>query len=280
MKDDGRTLNRIDPKRNVVVARIALQMRKPCPAFPQSCGEVAVGDHAVWVIEPAADVVARINPRTNAVVARIPVGKEPAGVAVSAGSVWVASLRGPSVTRIDPTKNKVVARIAVGPAKRCCGDHITVARGDGGIWVTLEKAAAVARLDPTSNRVSTIPVPRLRFGAPCGGLLVTRIAVWVGGAHCPTSSGYAVVIRIDPRARKIVGAVKSVRSPIGLASAAGSLWIADLDAKSVERVEPASGRLVGKLAVGGVPIGLVSRYGALWLGDASGRVLRIAPAHS
>jgi streptogramin lyase len=74
--------------------------------------------------------------------------------------------------------------------------------------------------------------------------------------------------------------VKSVRSPIGLASAAGSLWIADLDAKSVERVEPASGRLVGKLAVGGVPIGLVSRYGALWLGDASGRVLRIAPAHS
>jgi virginiamycin B lyase len=200
MKDDGRTLNRIDPKRNVVVARIPLGMRKVAGALGTS--EVAVGAHAVWVVEPAADVVARINPRTNAVVARIPVGKEPAGVAVSAGSVWVASLRGPSVTRIDPTKNKVVARTAVGPAKPCCGDHITVAGGDGGIWVTLEKAGAVARLDPTSNRVSTIPVPSLRFGEPCGGLLVTRAAVWVGGAHCPTSSGYAVVIRIDPGARR------------------------------------------------------------------------------
>lgn len=280
MKDDGSTLYRIDPKRNVVVARIALRMRKACPTFPQSCGEVAVGDGAVWVAEPAANAVARIDPQTNAIAASIPVGKQPAGVAVSSEAVWIASLRGPSVTRIDPKTNRVVATIAVGPAKPCCGNHITVAWGDGGVWVTLEKAGAVARLDPTSNRVSTIPVGWLRFGQPCGGLLVTPIAVWAGGAHCPTSSGAAVVIRIDPRTEKVVGAVKGVQSPIGLALASGSLWIADLDAKSVERVDPASSRLVGKLAVGGVPIGLVGGYGALWLGDASGHVLRLAPANS
>ena len=280
MKDDGTTLYRIDPKRNAVVARIALGMDKACPTFPQSCGEVAVGDHAVWVVEPAADVVARIDPQKNAVVATIPVDKQPAGVAVSPGAVWVASLRGPSVTRIDPTKNKVVSSVAAGPAKPCCGNHITVATGDGGIWVTLEKAGAVARLDPASHRVSLIRMAPLRFGQPCGGLLVTPSAVWAGGAHCPTSSGYAVVTRIDPRTRKIVGAVKHVQSPIGLALAARSLWVADLDAKSVERIDPASGRIVGKLAVGGVPIGLVRSFGALWLGDAGGRVLRIAPAHS
>lgn len=280
MTDDGTTLYRIDPKRNAVVARIDLGMHEACPAFPQSCGEVAVGDHAVWVAEPAADEVARIDPQTNGIVATIPVDKQPAGVAVSRGAVWVASLRGPSVTRIDPATNKVVASVALGPANRCCGDHITVASGNGGIWVTLEKAGEVARLNPVSNRVSMIRIPRLRFGEPCGGLLVTRTAVWVGGAHCPTSSGYAVVIRIDPRTRKIVGAVKGVQSPIGLALAAHSLWVADLDAKSVERVNPANRRIVGKLRVGGVPIGLVRSFSALWMGDASGRVLRIAPAHN
>jgi len=280
MKDDGSTLYRIDPRRNVVVARIALRTPKTCPTFPQSCGEVAVGDGAVWVAEPAANAVERVDPRTNAIAASIPVGKQPAGVAVSPDAVWVASLRGPSVSRIDPKTNQVVASIAVGPAKPCCGDHITVAWGDGGVWVTLEKAGAVARLDPTSKRVSTIPVGWFRFGQPCGGLLVTPAAVWAGGAHCPTSSGYAVVIRIDPHAEKVVGAVKGVRSPIGLVLASGSLWIADLDAKSVERVDPASGRIVGKLVVGGVPIGLVAGYRALWVGDGSGHVLRLAPAHN
>jgi hypothetical protein len=67
VKDDGSTLFRIDPRRNVVVARIALGMRKACPTFPQSCGEVAVGDGAVWVAEPAANSVARIDPRTDAI---------------------------------------------------------------------------------------------------------------------------------------------------------------------------------------------------------------------
>ena len=278
MAADGTTLYRIDPKRNVVVARIDLQMREQCPPFPESCGEIGVGDGSVWVAEPAADVVARIDPKTNAVTARIPVSKQPAGVAVSRGAVWVASLRGPSVTRINPTTNKVVATIAVGPAKPCCGAHITVAPGGGAIWVTLEKQRAVARLDPTSRRVSTIHVAPLRYGEPCGGLLVTAKAVWAGGAHCPSSSGYAVVIRIDPRSRKTVGAVRGVQSPIGLALAAGSLWTADLDAKSVERIDPASGRVTGKLRVGGVPIGLVRYSGALWCGDANGRVLRLAPA--
>jgi YVTN family beta-propeller protein len=279
MKDDGKTLYRIDPKQNSVVAQIDLGMSEPCPAPPQSCGEVAVGVKAVWVVEPAAGVVARIDAQTNAVVARIPVSDQPAGVTVWQGAVWVASLRRPSITRIDPTTNKVVSSTAVGRAKPCCGSHITVAGGDGDLWVTLEKAGAVARLDPTSKRISRISMAPLRFGQPCGGLLVTRKAVWVGGAHCPTSSGYAVVIRIDPHKKKIVGAVKHVQSPIGLALAAGSLWVADLDAKSLERVDPASGRVVGKLRVGGVPIGLVRGSGALWLGDAGGRVLRIAPAH-
>ena len=275
---DGKTLYRIDPNRNAVVARIDLQMHQQCPPFPESCGEVAAGDGAAWVAEPAADVVARIDPKTNAVTATIPVSKQPAGVTVSPGAVWVASLRGPSVTRIDPTTNKVVATIPVGPAKPCCGAHISVAPGAGGIWVTLEKRGAVARLDPTSGRVSTVRVAPLRYGEPCGGLLVTAKAVWAGGAHCPSSSGSAVVIRIDPRSRKTVGAVRGVRSPIGLALAADSLWTADLDAKSIERIDPASGRVTGKLHVGGVPIGLVRYSGALWCGDAKGRVLRIAPA--
>lgn len=277
MKDDGSTLYRIDSRRSAVVARIALGTHKACPAFPQSCGEIAVGAATVWVAEPAANEVVRINPRTNTVVARVSVAKQPAGVAVSPGAVWVASLRGPSLTRIDPATNRVVTSIAVGTAGPCCGNHITVAWGAGAVWVTLEQAGAVARIEPATNAVSIVPVPWLRFGQPCGGLLATPAAVWAAGAHCPASTGSAVVIRIDPQSAKVVADVRGVQSPIGLALASGSLWVADLDAKSVVRVDPVSNRVTGRLSVGGVPIGLADGYGSLWLGDATGRVLRLGP---
>ena len=65
--------------------------------------------------------------------------------------------------------------------------------------------------------------------------------------------------------------------PIGVALGFGSLWVADLDAKTVDRVNPRTGRIVARLRVGDHPVHLGAGFGSVWVRDDSGRVLRITP---
>jgi YVTN family beta-propeller protein len=76
-------------------------------------------------------IVSRIDPSTNAVVATIPVGADPFGIAAGEGSVWVANRRGFTISRIDPDTNRVVASIPVGNRPQ------GVVAGGGTIWVSV-----------------------------------------------------------------------------------------------------------------------------------------------
>jgi YVTN family beta-propeller protein len=84
----------------------------PCPPDPETCGQVAAGNGAVWVSRRTDNIVARVDPQTNTVTAMIPVGTEPDGIATSPGAVWVANHGAPSVSRIDPATNELVATIS------------------------------------------------------------------------------------------------------------------------------------------------------------------------
>jgi YVTN family beta-propeller protein len=53
-------------------------------------GGIAFGASSVWVVSALDNSVSRIDPRTNAVVARIRVAETPRDIAVGGGSVWVA----------------------------------------------------------------------------------------------------------------------------------------------------------------------------------------------
>jgi virginiamycin B lyase len=272
------TLSRIDPARNAVVARIKLKAHNPCPEFPRSCGEAAAGNGAVWVSRPSDNTVSRIDPRTNTVTATIRVGSQPTAIAVSPGAVWVANTGDPSVSRIDPATNRVVATIRVGPARVCCSDHMEVTWGSSAVWATVTNLGAVVRVDPKRNSVSaTIRLSSRRSGQPCGFLAAEQGAVWAAGAHCPASSGYGVVTRIDPRTNRPTSVVRGFKAPIGLALGFRFLWVGDLDAKSIDRVNPRTGRIVGRLSLAGIPLQVETGFGSVWVGDGSGRVLRIRP---
>jgi hypothetical protein len=99
-------LKRVDPQAGEVVATI------PLKGLNVSFTQVAFGAGSVWVssgyydMGPApkrgpGDVVFRIDPRTNRVVDRIPVGS-PSGLAFGHDSVWVTSAGYGTVSRIDP----------------------------------------------------------------------------------------------------------------------------------------------------------------------------------
>ena len=268
VSDTVPTLTRIDPDRNVAAVRIRITLSNPCPAEPPGCGEAAAGEGAVWVTHTTDNTVSRIDPRTNAVIATIKVGPQPRQVAVSRGAVWVANGGGPSVSRIDPSTNNVVATIRLGPAS-AASELLSVTAGGGAVWVGVPNLNAVVRIDPATNAV----VSTIRVGQPCGFLAAGGNAVWAAGAHCGN-----YVTRISPHSNRRVGQVKGyLLAPIGLALGFGSLWIADLDARTIDRVNPRTGRIVARLRVGGLPIRLGTGFGSVWVRDDSGRVLRIKP---
>lgn len=277
VSDTGPVLTRIDPERNTVVAHIKLELSTACPAVPPGCGEAAAGDGAVWVTHAVDGTVGRVDPQTNEVAATIKVGSRPLAVAVSPHAVWVANGGGPTLSRIDPATNRVVATTRLGPPAQAT-DRMAVATGGDAVWVTMTKPDALVRVDPATNKiVARIKLSWLRSGQPCGFLAVHQRTVWAAGAHCPASSGYGAVTRIDARRARPIKVVTGFKAPIGLAVGFGSLWVADLDAKTIDRVNPRTGRIVGRLRVGGQPIRLGIGFGSLWVRDDGGRVLRIRP---
>ena len=73
----------------------------------------AFGAGSVWVSLEADGTVARINPRTNRVVARIRGLGDPNGLVYANRALWVSDLSRGRVVRIDPRTNRITARIRV-----------------------------------------------------------------------------------------------------------------------------------------------------------------------
>jgi YVTN family beta-propeller protein len=94
---------------------------------------IATGSGAVWVVDTLDDAVVRIDRDTRAVTATIQVGAGPSGVAVGAGAVWVANSRDGTVTRIDPATASVTRTIRVG------GSPSGVVVAGGRVWVTVQR---------------------------------------------------------------------------------------------------------------------------------------------
>jgi YVTN family beta-propeller protein len=114
---------RIDP----VARRVASTFELPFK--PRT---FAVGQGAVWVVDPARDQVARIDPGTGRVTATIAVGRGALGIAVGAGSVWVANHLDGTVSRIDPARAEVADTIQVGTKP------VELAVDGSDVWVLLE----------------------------------------------------------------------------------------------------------------------------------------------
>ena len=77
--------------------------------------------------------VAVLDPATTSVVAEIPVGARPSGIAAGAGSVWVGNRDDNTLLRIDPRSRTVVRTIGLGVEPREVTVAAQSARGLSGI---------------------------------------------------------------------------------------------------------------------------------------------------
>src|SRR5687768_15029502 len=102
---------------------------------------------SVWVSNPRAGVVQRIDPATNKIVAEVKVNRPVAAMASGFGSVWVASRADKAIIRIDPKTNTVAATVPAAIAD----SEASVAAGEGGVWVVTDRKGVLSRIDPEAN---------------------------------------------------------------------------------------------------------------------------------
>ncbi len=193
---------------------------------------IAVGLGGVWVDVQAGgggDNVVRIDPRTNDVVATIPVSSSPWDLAVGAGSVWVTGYgenKSGVLQRIDPVTNEVVATITVAPS----GHPGPVAAGDDAVWVDVgdTESDSLVRIDPATNRVvATVPLPGPGM-AYVHDLQVIGETVWVQetvSTQGGNSDHGGDVIRIDGTTNQVVATIPAHAQ--NMAAGPDAVWVSD-----------------------------------------------------
>ena len=160
----GCRVARVSPTSLRVIARIPVR---------EGAAAVRVGYGAVWVTNPALNLVQKISPRTNRVVATTKVAGGPRFFAVGEGAVWTLNQGTGAVTRLAPATAKVTANVQANVVGG--GGDMTV--GGGWAWAR-GTAALLTRIDPRTNKVAE------RYGpsSGSGAATVGYGALWIS-AH-------------------------------------------------------------------------------------------------
>jgi YVTN family beta-propeller protein len=253
-----------------------------------------------------ANAVGLIDPRTNDVVASIPVGLRPGPLATGAGLVWVGNLQDRSLTRIDADQRAVLGTVSLQDRT-----PTGLAVGGGAVWVAHGLRGELSQVEPQFGRqLRTITVAgrsptgsvavgagyvwaafgdstlaRIRPGAdrPDGtaltgaipaGVAVTGRSVWV------VNSGDATVQRFDVSTYE-EGAVRPIsvgRRPAAIAMGEGAVWVANRGDDTVTRIDPSTSSTFD-IRVGDEPAAIAVGGGAVWVANSGdGTVSRIDPA--
>ncbi|HEX6404605.1 MAG TPA: hypothetical protein VF003_15805 [Pseudonocardiaceae bacterium] len=286
---DG-TISRIDPTTNRVKATIKIGnqlafYKRDCESkgsvhsymvnsfHVRDCdlpSAIATGAGSLWVAKNDDQAVLRVDPKTQRILARIPVGIVPFDMAATDTSLWVTAYWADQLVRIDAKTNQVVARFTVPDG----AGGLTVS--DQAVWVTGTVAGTLTHIDPSTNQVvATIPID---CAGPCYvgtmplPVLATGDAVWV------QTEGDGKLVRVDPQTNRIVARLDVMFGPgrRGLDHMAyldGSVWVSG---DSLQRVDPQSNRVSGTIDVSTTSV--ISGFGSLWITDNRGRVERIIPS--
>jgi len=206
----------------------------------------------------ASGRLVRIDPRTDRLMASVPIAQGQA-VAAGEGGVWVIDFWHGTVTRVDPNTNTAVATIQLQLPFHLCENcpnpddflPFDLTTGADAVWVITDRGA-VARIDPRTDRVDAyIRIP----GENGGGIAVVGLRVWV-------TMGVFGVWAIDPATNRVVAKVPILdgRHPVQVepVAASGAVWAAGSDTRrtgdpanpyafarggAVARIDPATGQV-------------------------------------
>jgi DNA-binding beta-propeller fold protein YncE len=225
---------------------------------------LAAGFGSIWAIDVFFDELLRIDPETNRISDRIPVGGLPTAIAIGHGSVWVANQLDATVSRVSPTTGRTIATIPLDAGAIWPGAMLSTAAG---IWVVAQDGMVVNRIRPQTATVDLrVPIPYARTLAAAFG------SVWVGVANS------ASLVRITDGKAASVALTGRRADGYGPQLAGGSsLWLAVPG--SVARVRPEAGQRLGFRLPADHRLSAITVAGDIWVADhTSERILRLADA--
>jgi virginiamycin B lyase len=199
----------------------------PLPIWKNLGGEGAIGagSGGVWVVIDGPTckncLLARVDPKTMKVVAKISVSERSSSVRVGYGAVWVVSPAMGTVQKVSPSSNKVVATAKTGHRPRF------FAVGEGGVWTLNQDDGTVSRIDPRTGKVRATIQANMPGGG--GDMAVGGGFVWPRGSD-------TLLARIDPRTNKVVQVYRPSSGSGSVVVGPGGVWISAHDVETVWRL--------------------------------------------
>lgn len=254
--DEMNQIASIDPKTNKLSEK-SIKLEKPCGGIARAFG-------SLWVPNCEKKELSRIDAKTGAVKATIPMGNSVAvpSIAATADSIWLLSDDRTTLLRIDPDENLVVGEIRL-PEK--CNSMVT---GDNSLWVTCPAKSQILRIDPKKNLVEQ----RIEVASQPVSSVFGEGSIWV------LCKAEGKVARIDPKTNKVIKTID-----LGIPDAAGnisfgegSVWVTS-PGFPISRIQPDSDQVVQQFKGPGgglINVGL----GSVWLANsADGSLWRVDP---
>ena len=188
-------------------------------------GAIGVGSGGVWVVIDGPGckncLLARVDPKTMKVVARIRVSERSSSVRVGYGAVWVVSPAKGTVQKVSPSLNKVVATATIGRRPR----FFDV--GEGAVWTLNQGDGTVSRIDPLTGKLRATIQANMPGGG--GDMAVGGGFVWPRGSD-------TLLTRIDPRTNNVVQIYGPPSGSGSVVVGPGGVWISAHDVTTVWRL--------------------------------------------
>jgi dipeptidyl aminopeptidase/acylaminoacyl peptidase len=275
-------ITRLDPKSGETIARIPTG--DVFPTWEIGGGGLTAGDGSLWLAGAAAApgeaggvhaFLVRIDPETNAVVARIDLGTgSGADVAVDDSGVWALSFSVADdgttdmlVTRVDASSNAVVATI---PLDATYGHYIfavqsSIVAQTNAVHQDTVAGTVLHIIDPATNTVET-SVPLGTYAWPAAD--ETRLWALDG----------RTILSIDPATGTVLDSWEIPNTGDAVAAGEGGVWFLDPAYRAaVSRFDPSTGQIDVSVRLGrdSTPIAMAVAPGSLWVLNYEGTVTRV-----
>lgn len=148
----------------------------------------------------------------------------------------------------------------------------------------LEQAGPTSGEEEEPELTAAQATPHRRRRWVVAALVVAAATASIAGIFAARGSGTRAsvepnsVVELDSSG-SIAATVQVGARPVALASGAGSLWVGNIDDRSITRVDASSGKRLRTIAMTRAPAALAATASAIWAADAAGDISRIDPIY-
>jgi branched-chain amino acid transport system substrate-binding protein len=168
----------------------------------------------------APNAVGVIDPTTNRIVAQIPIGGGPARLAAgSGGAVWIGSDDSGTVSSLTPGTYESTKLVSI------AGFPSDLAVGEGSVWVVDGRNGQLDKVDPVYGNVAARVQVTVRNPVyDVSRYAFDPVSVAAGGGSVWVTDGSETLVRVDPRATRVVDRIPLGDPLDGVAVGGGAVW--------------------------------------------------------